>query len=205
MAERFENILKAICADPEHEDTWLEMLSQLEYAGCRKIVKAVPFARVTPNVLQHIMEESSHAFLLRSLLREERDWTHNPLMQTGWGYFQQLDHQVSALEEDSFSYPLVAWIIEQRVLEIYPAYLQATQRPGVRRIVTRILAQEKGHSEIHGLEKTASRAKAQAVEIEARLWDGFLAGLEEWLGIAAVPAANSRRVAAAEFAQHAVH
>ncbi|MBY0370943.1 hypothetical protein K2X33_09670 [bacterium] len=181
VESRFESVLEAICQDTEQEDVWLEMLSQLEFAGCRKIVKAVPFERVNTGVLQHIMEEASHAFLLRSLVRDrEEGWATNPLTEAGWEYFQRLDHSVSVLEGSGYSYPVVAWVIERRVLELYPLYLKHTQRAGVRSIVTRILAQEKGHSESFGHGDFAPELRARAIETEAELWDAFVGRLEAW-------------------------
>jgi hypothetical protein len=182
---RFEAVLARICADPALEVEWLDMLSQLEYAGCRKIVKAVPFERVSMDVLKHVMEESSHAFLLKSQVEKmgvvDRRWTECPLTEMGWTYFQTLDHGVSAFEPTGFRYPAVSWIVEQRVLDVYPRYVAATRSLGVKRVLTRILAQEKHHSTLFGDEDFTETFKRRAKEWEAGLWSDFVTALEGWL------------------------
>ena len=199
---KFESVLQRICAEPALEAEWLDMLSQLEYAGCRKIVKAVPFARVSLEVLNHVMEESSHAFLLKSLVEKTalagRPWVECPLTEMGWTYFQTLDHGVSQLEPTDFHYPAVSWIVEQRVLKIYPLYLAATRNLGVKRVVQRILAQEKRHSVLFGDEGFTENFKRRAIEWESGLWSDFVAGLESWLDAQSRPrrAAKSASVSA---------
>jgi hypothetical protein len=188
--DQFEETLKRVCADPDLESEWLEMLSQLEYAGCRKIVKAVPFERVSAEVLNHVMEEASHAFLLKSLVVKragDRAWTQCPLTELGWTYFQTLDHGVSGFQEEPFHYPAVSWIVERRVLDVYPRYLAATRNLGVKRVVQRILAQEKRHSTLFGDEGFPEAFKQRAIEWEAGLWSDFVAGLDAWSSAATTP------------------
>src|SRR4051812_47836067 len=133
----FGPIMAGICADPAKEAVWLEMLAQLEYAGCRKIVKGVPFEKVTVSVMQHVMEESSHAFLIASLVLSLRGAepslreialpsARNDLTAAAWSYFQGLDQAVTNLRDGHFPYPAVSWAVEQRVLQVYPAHIQAT-------------------------------------------------------------------------------
>jgi hypothetical protein len=182
---QFESVLARFCADPALEVEWLDLLSQLEFAGCRKIVKAVPFERVTMDVLNHAMEESSHAYLLKSLVEKMgvvgRPWTESPLTEMGWTYFQTLDHGVSQFEPTGFRYPAVSWIVEQRVLDVYPRYLAATRNLGVKRVITRILAQEKRHSSMFGDDDFGEAFKRRAIEWEAGLWSDFVSSLQSWL------------------------
>jgi hypothetical protein len=184
MQKKFQTVLEKICAQPEREVQWLEMLSQLEYAGCRKIVKGVPFEKVDLQVLHHVMEEASHAFLLKGLV-ENRKPTHSAgpcaLSQLGWDYFQAGDQGVSRLQGEAFHYPAVSWVIEQRVLGIYPLYIETTQDPEVRRILQRILAQEKRHgAQFEGLSWEVG-FQAAALAWEAKLWEQFVSGLEAWV------------------------
>ena len=182
---QFESVLARFCADPALEVEWLDLLSQLEYAGCRKIIKAVPFERVSMDVLNHVMEESSHAYLLKSQVEKMgvvgRRWTQSPLTEMGWTYFQTLDHGVSQFEPTGFRYPAVSWIVEQRVLDMYPRYVLATRNLGVKRVLTRILAQEKRHSTMFGDEAFSEEFKRRAKEWEAGLWSDFVSSLQNWL------------------------
>ncbi len=183
MAENaFESVLKRVCSDPELEAEWLRMLSQLEYAGCRKIVKSVPFEKVDLSVLNHVMEEASHAYLLRAQAdRLGRVALSSVLNEIAWTYFQTLDHGVSRLHGEGYLYPPVSWIIERRVLEVYPLYLSATRQLGVKKVLSRILAQEQRHGAQFEALKLDERFKAAAVEWEASLWSDFVLGLQSWV------------------------
>ncbi len=190
--------MRAITKVPQLEREWLEMLSGLEYAGCRKIVKTVPFDRVGFDVMQHVMEEASHAFLLKAVAErlavEPRPESVRALSAIGWDYFQNLDHSVSALQPEGYHYPVVSWIVEQRVLEMYPAYLEATRNASVKRTLTRILAQEKRHSTQFGDSAFPSEVKAQARAIEERLWERFVDGIGKWVTASSPLSAAMARV-----------
>jgi hypothetical protein len=177
----FESVLKRICADVDLESEWLRMLSQLEYAGCRKIIKSVPFDKVDLSVLNHVMEEASHAYLLRA--QAERlggALPSAPLTEIAWTYFQTLDHGVSRLQGQGYHYPPVSWIIERRVLEVYPRYLETTRQLGVKRVLSRILAQEERHGAQFEALKLDEAFKIAAIEWEASLWSDFVLGLQSW-------------------------
>jgi hypothetical protein len=185
----FESILQTLCARPELEAEWLDVLSQLEFAGCRKIVKSVPFEKVDVGVLNHAMEEASHAYLLKAQAErmgiQGRSWTKSPLSEMAWTYFQTVDHGVSRIQGEGFHYPAVSWVVEQRVLDVYPRYLQHTRALGVKRVLTRILAQEKRHSTQFGDADFPPAFKSAALEWEASLWSDFLIAVDAWLSKAA--------------------
>src|SRR5579872_6459407 len=56
------DFLGAMTASPGSELEWIDLLSQLEYVGCRKIVKSIGFESVSLEVLRHVSEEASHAY-----------------------------------------------------------------------------------------------------------------------------------------------
>ncbi len=182
---RFLTVLKKICRDPAIETEWLDMLSQLEYAGCRKIVKGVPFEKVNLEVLHHVMEEASHAFLLKSLVEKERNslvaQAQSELSELGWRYFQSVDQQVCQLQGDGFHYPAVSWVVEQRVLVMYPQYAAATSNQSVKRVLARILAQEKRHGAQFDALDFPPQFKSAALECEQTLWDDFVEDLSGWV------------------------
>lgn len=171
--------LHTICADSQLEHQWIDMLSQLEYVGARKILKAVPYDEINLDVLQHISEESLHAYLLKSLLkdtpREASTWGTEAFSQLGWRYFKALDEQCSALITPSYQW--VSWAIERRVLEMYPAYLKATQDERVKRVIRQILAQEQRHGTQFEGACADSNLRQKAAEIENQLWSELEQGI----------------------------
>ena len=185
-SEKFLKILSGIVEDPNLEMEWLDLLSQLEYVGCRKIVKSLPYDRITLEVLQHVFEESSHAFLLKSVAEKKglarRTWQSAPLSRIGWAYFQELDQRISSLTPQAvWNYPGVSWAIESRVLWVYPRYHEMTRDEGVRGVLARILAQEKRHSaQFHEVDFPAD-LREKMLAIEAELWGGFENALEDFV------------------------
>lgn len=181
--------LGGVLGDEDRETQWLDLLSQLEYVGCRKILKSVPYERVDAQTLQHIHEEAFHAYLLKNLVRRRgrggASWSANPLSALGWKYFQTLDQQVSALDDEP-SYPLVSWAIESRVLQLYPLYIELTDDPEIKRTLKTILAQEKRHGD--QFDEQVLPHRAEAAEIERRCWEGLMSGLEAlWPAVVSAP------------------
>jgi len=179
--------LGRLCAAPALELEWIDLLSQLEYVGCRKIVKSVGFESVSLEVLRHVSEEASHAFLLKAVVEEggirDRSWREGRLAEVGWRYFQSLDQRISALpESDGLRYPGVSWAIERRVLVVYPAYLKVTRNESLRKALRRILAQEKRHGALFGEFRFPDGYLDQIARIEESLWPDFVAEASRLLG-----------------------
>lgn len=184
----FENFLRWVISDERVEAEWLDLLSLLEYVGCRKILKALSYREVSCDVLQHIQEEASHAHLLKELAVRKgvgnRPWTENHFADLGWAYFQQLDGQIteSARETTETSerfYPAVSWAIETRALLVYKQYVKITADEQVKKILAQILAQEKRHETQFGASGFSPQFQTKVKEIEAQLWEHFQSGLFE--------------------------
>ena len=172
--------LGRVAADPALELEWVDLLAQLEYVGCRKIVKSIAFENVTLDVLRHVSEESSHAYLLKSVAEEgglrDRSWRDGRFSAAGWSYFQELDRRISALPgAEGFRYPGVSWAVERRVLALYPAYLEMTRNDPLRRVLRRILAQEQQHGASFSEVEFPEGFPAAAARIEESLWPRFIA------------------------------
>jgi hypothetical protein len=172
--------LERIVADPSLETEWIDLLSQLEYVGCRKIVKSVGFEAVSLDVLRHVSEEASHAYLLKAVAEQGglggRSWRDGRFSEAGWRYFQELDHRISALPgAEGLRYPGVSWAVERRVLAVYPAYLEVTRNEALRRALRRILAQEREHAEQFGQAVFPDGFSTAAARIEETLWPEFIA------------------------------
>jgi hypothetical protein len=176
-------VLSAVTRSPEVEAEWLNHLSQLEYVGCRKILKAVPFEKIDLLTLQHIHEESGHAFLLKEaagkLLPSIGGFAQTRLSQPGWNYFRELDFCVSdmlPLADQHLAYAFVSFIVEERVMVLYPAYRAKTTHSVVRDALKIILAQEGRHETRFGrwVKKDIQPSTiAQAQQLEEKLWHRF--------------------------------
>jgi hypothetical protein len=165
---------------------WIDLLSQMEYVGFRKIVKAVSFDRIDSQILRHMAEEASHAYLLSNILEQWggtpwTGWAASPLSAAGFAYFSNLDaclcrevggEKEGAAKPEQWFYPTVSWAVEQRVLDLYPAYLKTTREPLVQTTLRRILAQERKHSE-EAEEKMPPVFQERALQIEHLHWSEF--------------------------------
>jgi hypothetical protein len=182
------DLLSLVLRDEKSESEWLNHLSQLEYVGCRKILKAVPYESVDLETLQHIQEESSHALLLKQLAVELNPkvptWTEGMYSALGWKYFSELDRQVSSLlplEKAGLAYPLVSFIVEERVMLVYPAYRNATQHPRVKSVLNLILSQEGRHETRfeRWVQRELSKDTISAAQaIESEKWNEFCANVQ---------------------------
>ena len=174
------DFLERLAAAPALELEWIDLLSQLEYVGCRKIVKSVGFESVSLEILRHVSEEASHAYLLKAVVEEgglrDRSWREGRFAEAGWRYFQSLDQRISALpESDGLRYPGVSWAIERRVLVVYPAYLGLTRNESLKKALRRILAQEERHGAQFGEFAFPDGYLPQVATIEEALWPEFTA------------------------------
>ena len=172
--------LGRIVASPDLELEWIDLLSQLEYVGCRKIVKSVGFESVNLEILRHVSEEASHAYLLKAVVEEgglrDRSWREGRFAEAGWRYFQGLDQRISALPgSEGLRYPGVSWAIERRVLVVYPAYLKVTRNESLKKALRRILAQEERHGAQFGAVTFPDGYLPQVAAIEEALWPEFTA------------------------------
>jgi hypothetical protein len=171
--------LERLSREPQLELEWVDLLSQLEYVGFRKIVKSVGFESVDLELLRHVSEEASHAFLLKAVVEESgragHSWRDGRFSAVGFRYFQELDQRVSALPASpGLRYPGVSWAIERRVLVVYPVYLKTTRHEGLRRALRRILAQEERHGSRFGELSFPDGYLAAVAAIEGSLWPDFL-------------------------------
>ena len=179
--------LDRVAADPALEVEWVDLLSQLEYVGFRKITKSVRYDEVTLETLRHMAEEASHAFLMKSTAEKlglpGRSWKDGPFSPAGWAYFQGLDRGVEKQVADpARCYPLVSVAVERRVLVLYPAYLERTKNPDVRKTVARILAQEKKHAALFDERELPASEVEHACRLEEKLWAELIASANKLIG-----------------------
>jgi hypothetical protein len=188
--EAIAELLYKASSSPALERELLDLLSQLEYVGCRKILKGVPFHAVTAEVLRHVAEEASHAYLLKAAAERlgsserpserpwQRSWADSPMGALGWEYFSRLDERISAeTEAATLNYPAVSWAVERRVLMVYPLYLEITRDEGVKQALARILAQEKRHGKELSRVEFPLGLHEKMIAIESELWSELVTGL----------------------------
>jgi rubrerythrin len=174
-----QDLLRQIVKHPEIEIEWIDLLSQLEYVGCRKILKSVPYKAVTAEILQHVVEEASHALLLKNIVdrstRSKRSWAEAFFSDVGWQYFQDLDTSITReCAHDEWHYPAVSLAVEQRVLVLYPCYLEMTQRADLQTALRQILRQERTHKERFDAFPFTETLRTKLRAIEQRLWTRFV-------------------------------
>lgn len=174
-----KTFLDAIGRNPKLELEWVDLLSQLEFVGCRKILKNVPFSNMNVSVLKHLAEEASHAYLMKHAAEESglpvRPWSEGLFAKAGYEYFQTLDTEVSRMqyrEEDR--YPAVSWAIETRVLTLYPSYSEVCAFPKVKRILSQVMAQEEKHALQFSEFSFSDTEKGNILRVEERLWNRFI-------------------------------
>ena len=175
LSTQFLAFLDEVVNDPVLERNWVEMLSQLEFVGCRKMLRSLAWDDVNLKILKHIQEEAQHAYLLKQALGTEclNSWEQNPLAVAGWDYFSGLDDTLSRLSSEECPYALTSWAIEQRALAVYPAYLARTSNTAIRRAVKTILAQEEHHAKFFGDELWPKNLIDSVLEVERRHWEAF--------------------------------
>jgi len=176
---RLEDFLAVVASDPALELEWIDLLSQLEYVGCRKIVKGVGFEAVSLEVIRHVAEEASHALLLKSVAEASglppRSWREGRFSAAGWRYFQGLDRGLCALLGDpGLHYPAVSWAVEERVLRLYAACLRVTRNESLKRVLRTILAQEERHGASFGAASFPEGFRDAARGLEGALWREFI-------------------------------
>ncbi len=196
-----ENLLKTIVADADLHARWLNTLSLMENTGARKISASEDMATVTYIVLKHAAEEHRHAFYLKKQL-EKVGTNLCPTYATEYliapaqskYYLNLLDVEVcrylkstlhlSGAELRFAAYLLVTYAIEVRADELYPVYQAALEDAGSKVNVKSIILEEEGHLEemikqLQSFSPEWQKHADVAVEIETRLFNNWIVGLEK--------------------------
>ena len=168
----------ALLKNPKLEIEWVDLMSQLEFVGCRKIIKNISFSEITVQSLKHLSEEANHAFLLKTAAEQsglnKRTWAEGLFSFSGWEYFHELDKEISEMQPEKRRYPAVSWVIETRVLTFYPWYMERCAFPKVKRVLGQILAQEQRHAEFFGTVPFSDTEKGEMLRAEQQLWQKFI-------------------------------
>ena len=151
------DFLTQLVGQPHWHARWLNTLSFLEYIGARKIIKSQEASSLDLMILEHIAEETRHAYFFKGLSEKVLpgacpNYRDSELLagRQSEEYFQALDSLVSNELGSSVSrlnYLYVTWLIEERAVSVYKLYSQVVRQThgGIR--LQAILNEENRHLE----------------------------------------------------------
>ncbi len=198
MMYKLETNLKAILGSPSLHGRFLNTLSYLEYIGFRKIVKSQQAESLTLAILAHANEEGRHALLLKKLaLRVGGEALSTYRAETllcgreAEEYLQSLDAEAQLLaeplllppaEQARFVYAYVTWLVEERALQVYGAYMKVAESMGLPTHFSGLLKEEDAHlrevkAQIFSNDLEGEKNRAALQRLEAGLYQKFLDSL----------------------------
>ncbi len=134
MHQTIINFLNTLAHEPLHHAKWLNTLSLLEYIGARKIIKSQEAHSLDLMMMEHIAEETRHAYFFKKLSEKTLpgacpNYSEDALLagKSSKDYFQSLDHMVThelQVTNTRLNYLYVTWLIEERAIFVYTLYLQ---------------------------------------------------------------------------------
>jgi len=192
MRDRIQAVLRQLAQSPALEARWLHTLSFMEFIGARKISRTVADRHPTLAVLEHLADETRHAFAFKRLAAELSGAEPSGFLcpEAAGRYFQALDHELATWATartgapDVFlHYLLTTTAIERRAMVLYPLYKAASRHASVREELGRVVTEEQGHR--RSIEDACvARLSAvgasldDALALEERLFGAFIQELE---------------------------
>lgn len=154
-------ILARLIHDPGRHARFLNTLSLLEYIGVRKILKSQPAETLSAEMLEHVLEEARHAYVLKRLalrIGGEAVATYAaPALLCGEEarrYIQTLDRsaeldikesRLPAGGASSINYLYTTLLIEERAGAAYLLYEPLLAQIGMGGVLAGIVREEQGH------------------------------------------------------------
>ena len=200
MRDQIQSVLRRITATPALEARWLHTISLMEFIGARKISRTVADRHPSLDVLNHLADETRHAYAFKRLSVELAGGEIQEFLcpEAAGRYFQALDHELASWassltgKQDVFlHYLLTTTAIERRAMVLYPLYKAATRHPSVREELGRVVVEEQSHR--RSIEdacvaqlSAAGGALETALAMEERLFGTFLGEIEKTLDARAV-------------------
>lgn len=191
----FAELIDYAVGEPLRHARWLNTLSYLENCGARLIARSQHPTLVGKEVLKHAAEEFRHAYFFKAAIR--RVWPEGLVdyqagtLFGGWATYHYLarlnisisrllkrDWGVTGQELRSIAYLLVTLAIEERAMEIYPAYQEILVSRGLSLSIQSIIREEEHHlAEI--LEMLAELPDAEEMRLQVRQIESNLCN--QWL------------------------
>lgn len=192
MRDRIQAVLRQLAQSPELEARWLHTLSLMEFIGARKISRTVADRHPSLEVLEHLSDETRHAFAFKRLSAEVAGGEITTFLcpEAAGRYFQALDHELATWatahtgKSDVYlHYLLTTTTIERRAMVLYPLYKAASRNASVREELGRVVTEEQGHRrtiEDACVERLSAVGASldEALALEERLFGAFISELE---------------------------
>lgn len=192
MRDRIQAVLRQLAQSPELEARWLHTLSLMEFIGARKISRTVADRHPSLEVLEHLADETRHAFAFKRLSAEVAGGEITTFLcpEAAGRYFQALDHELATWatahtgKPDVYlHYLLTTTTIERRAMVLYPLYKAASRNASVREELGRVVTEEQGHRrtiEDACVERLSAVGASldEALALEERLFGAFISELE---------------------------
>jgi hypothetical protein len=153
-------LLERLAGSPPLHARFLNTLSLLEYVGVRKILKSQRAEWFTPELLEHVVEEARHAFVLKTLAMRVGEGSvptyapeHLLCGAEAVTYIQTLDRGAERDLADRpaggaparTNYLYTTLLIEERADHVYREYEPILARRGLGGVLAGILREEEGH------------------------------------------------------------
>lgn len=201
-----EHALQNIVKAPSIHARFLNTLSRLEYVGARKLMKSQDSSDLSKDTLQHLVEETRHAWMLKKLACRL-----DPQVAAGFSaaltlagdegeaYFQALDAEVSKtvtlsdaaeLSLGKLHYLYTSWLVELRAVAFYSAYEPLLRHAQVPNVLSGILGDETHHLDamqqsIRAADPRFESHVSHLLESEASLFQSFWREVEACVQVAA--------------------
>ena len=187
----WDQFLEQVTQNPIQHHLWLRSLSYLEYIGYRKMVKSVPYAKMSTGVYHHLSDEIQHSFMLREIADKQFGNTLDmekvtSLVGIAENYFQGLDSQIDdwiasklGNKDPYASYVWVSYSIEKRAMKVYPQYLSKLHEASLKGAIQKIIKDEAEHLSyleevLDQFPEEISLKNAPVLEIEEKCFGNFL-------------------------------
>lgn len=192
----FDELIPQIVQDEYTHYRFLSALSYLEHIGSRKIMKAIPYEELNPEIVHHMSEEVQHSLMLKQVAEREFDdcklgqRDKNKIYQICENYFQRLDQGIkdhiqslSGSYSPMQSYLWVSHIIEIRAMKVYPRYVEALSDGPLKSVIQKITKDEVEHLHmmkriIQTLPKVPGLVESDMIALESQLFTEFLQDFE---------------------------
>lgn len=184
----FRAFLEEVVADAGRHALFLNTLSMMEHIGSRKIMLSQARNPLSEGLLQHMAEETRHAFFFKRQARrfagaEVEGYTAANTIARGAAvmYFSRLDAEVSRIvsavcPDPAAPYLAVSLAVELRACWVYPVYHAVLEEAGLQLSLKSIIAEEDAHlDEMHAqlmaMEGAENLSLQELAEIECGLFE----------------------------------
>ncbi len=202
-----KNTLMKIISQPQSHAKWINTLAYLEHIGSRKIMKSLNSRLLNLDMLEHLTEETRHAYFLKKIVEKNfpgycPNFSPEHLLGNNSPdvYFQSLDKYVNQhLPEGKshliLNYYYVTLLIEKRALQVYESYQNLLQENGFSFKLTPLILEEQKHlKETENAIAILDSSFAQNLDLflafEHELYLQFISDIDHELSLLSAPEAT---------------